>query len=311
MLDIIIVNWNAGKQLRNCVLSVQKFASGSVGRIIIVDNGSTDGSLDEVESLAGVDFIRTGKNLGFAAACNIGTAKSSSPYVLFLNPDSRVYAKSLSVPLQFLERAENAKVGICGIQLVGQSGKVSRTCARFPTFGRLIVSSLGLSRLPTFLGSGIHMNDWDHAHTRRVDHVIGAFYMIRQEVLRACDGFDERFFMYFEDLDLSRRARLAGWDSWYLTEAQAFHAGGGTSRQVKTDRLFYSLRSRLLYALKHFSMFQAWFLIVITATVEPFTRTFYCLALLDIAGVRNTWSAFKMLWQGMRRIITANAPFHS
>lgn len=309
MFDIVIVNWNSGSQLSECVGSVLALNEPRVAEVIVVDNGSTDGSLDGIEDLPGVSVIRTGENLGFAAACNIGAAAGDSPYILFLNPDTRLEADSLSVPLAFMERPENARVGICGIQLVDEQGEVSRTCARFPTLGRLTISALGLDKLPGMQGGGLHMRDWRHDESRQVDHVIGAFYLIRRKVFAGVGGFDERFFVYLEDVDLSLRVKLAGYDSWYLTGAQAFHAGGGTSRQVKDYRLFYSLRSRLLYGFKHFPRWQAWCLVGVTGLVEPFTRTAWCLLRGDMAGVRHTWSAYRMLWRGMGRIVRGEGRF--
>lgn len=309
LIDIVIVNWNAGSQLRECVESVLEFGGDAVAKIVVVDNGSTDRSVDAVDGLPRVDVIRTGKNLGFAAACNIGAAEDDSPYILFLNPDTRVEQGSLSVPLGFMERPDNAGVGICGIQLIDEQGEVSRTCARFPTLGRLTASALGLDKLPGLRRAGVHMGDWDHRFTRCVDHVIGAFYLIRRSVFQSVGGFDGRFFVYLEDVDLSLRAKRAGWGSWYLTDAKAFHAGGGTSRQVKAQRLFYSLRSRLLYGFKHFSRWQAWLLVGVTGVIEPLTRTAWCLVRGDGAGMRNTWSAYSMLWLGMGQIVRGEGRF--
>lgn len=309
MLDVVIVNWNAGEQLQECLESVRAVGYGSVVRTIVVDNGSTDGSADDVDDLPGVTVIRTGKNLGFAAGCNIGAAASDSSYILFLNPDTRLESDSLSVPLSFMERPKNANVGVCGIQLVDEQRRVSRTCARFPTLGRLMVSAFGLDKLPGLRGAGMRMGDWGHSNSWRVDHVMGAFFLVRRGVYDECGGFDERFFVYLEDVDFSRRSKERGWNSWYLTEAQAYHAGGGTSHQVKARRLFYSLRSRLLYGFKHFPFWQAWVLVGVTGLMEPLTRTVWCLVRGDGAGVRNTWLAYGMLWRGMGRIVRGEGRF--
>lgn len=309
-LDIIIVNWNAGPQLEECVKSVLHHEQGSVSRLIVVDNGSTDGSPETIDQVPKVEIIRTGKNLGFAAACNIGAAQCNAPYLLFLNPDTKLEPGSLSFPLKFMERPENASVGICGIQLFDENGMVSRTCARFPTLGRLTASALGLNKLPGLHGAGVRMDDWDHLRTSRVDQVMGAFFLIRRKVFDSVGGFDERFFVYLDDVDLSYRAKLAGFDSCYLIEARAFHAGGGTSRQVKARRLFYSLRSRLLYGFKHFPRWQAWTLVIVTGLLEPLTRTAWCLAHADREGVRNTWSAYRMLWGGIGRIVRGEGRFY-
>jgi hypothetical protein len=310
MISIVTVNWNAGNLLRECLESVIANNKGEVSQIIVVDNGSTDGSADDVDGLTGVKVIRTGDNLGFAAACNIGAAAGDSPYILFLNPDTQVNSDSLSVPLAFMERSENAKVGICGIQLIDEHDEVSRTCARFPTLGRLIISALGLDKLPGLRSAGMRMNDWNHENTCRVDQVMGAFFLIRRSLFTSCEGFDERFFVYFEEVDLSLRVKLAGYDSWYLTEARAFHAGGGTSRQVKAHRLFFSLRSRLLYGFKHFPRWQAWLLVAVTMFIEPFTRSVWSLLRRDVAGVKHTWEAYCMLWRNMGHILRGEGRYN-
>ena len=303
MIDIVIVNWNAGLQLKECLHSIDSQNTNAALKIIVVDNGSSDGSADVVENLSNVEVIRTGQNLGFGAACNIGAKAGQSRYILFLNPDTRLEANSLSVPLDFMERPENRKVGICGIQLVDEQGRVSRTCARYPTLGRLVSSALGLDKVPGMKGTGMGMRDWDHLQAREVDQVMGAFFFCLREVFEACGGFDERFFVYFEEVDVARRSRLAGWATWFLTGARAFHAGGGTSRQVKVHRLFYSLRSRLLYGLKHFPRWQAWLLVFVTSAIEPFTRSVWCLLRGDLAGVKYTWAAYRMLWRAMGHIL--------
>lgn len=310
MIDIVIVNWNAGFQLRECIDSVLNHNKGELCRIIVVDNGSIDDSVATIEGLSGVEVIHNGENLGFGAACNIGAQAGSAPYILFLNPDTRLDEGALSVPLAFMEQPANLKVGICGIQLVDEYGNVSRTCARHPTVGRLVSLALGLDRLPGLRGTGVHMRDWSHLDSRKVDHVMGAFYLVHREVFESVGGFDERFFVYLEDLDLSKVVQGAGFDSWYLTEVQAFHAGGGTSRQVKVHRLFYSLRSRLLYAFKHFPHWQAWTLVAVTNLLEPFTRSTWCLLRGDFVGIRHTWAAYRMLWRSMGHILRGEGRYN-
>jgi GT2 family glycosyltransferase len=306
-VDIIIVNWNAGNQLRRCLQSIATYGGQLVSKVVVVDNASTDGSLDAITSLElPFEIIRNRDNQGFARACNQGAALCDAPYLLFLNPDTELYEDSLSVPLGFMEEERNSKVGICGIQLVGGDGKVARTCARFPSFKRLIVESIGLNRLLFFAGAGMHMKEWAHDTSRQVDQVIGAFFLVRRNLFLALSGFDELFFVYFEEVDFSFRAKLLGWESWYLIEVKAFHEGGGTSRQVKAHRLFYSIRSRLLYGFKHFSVLQAWGVVLSTFMLEPFTRTGYCLLQGDLQGIANTIKAYSLLFNALPYIAKYN-----
>ena len=188
-----------------------------------------------------------------------------------------------------------------GLALLAFNSWMPRTmshdsCARFPTLGMFILQALGLSRLPWLRHLNVRMSEWAHDSTRAVDQVIGAFFLIRRSLFDSLGGFDERYFVYLEDLDLSLRAHQAGWKSVYLANTQAFHPGGGTSRQVKARRLFYSLRSRLLYGFKHFKPWQAWILLSVTLLLEPVTRTVFCLSRGELSAVGQTWQAYKMLY---------------
>lgn len=307
MIDIVIVNWNAGTQLVEAISSIAQYHHGFVSSVIIADNASTDDSLAQVEALQNLPFklqtIRNAANRGFSAACNQGALLATSEYLLFLNPDTRLFENSLPVPLAFIQDRTNQDLGIVGIQLLDEHNLIARSCARFPTLGIFAAQSLGVNRLPALRHMNTHMTDWAHDETRVVDHVIGAFYLMRRSLFNSLGGFDERFFVYLEDLDLSLRARQAGYRSVFLADAQAFHAGGGTSRQIKAHRLFYSLRSRLVYGFKHFRPWQAWALVLITIGVEPVTRTFFSLVGDGLGGVHNTWRAYGMLWRDMGSIL--------
>lgn len=295
LIDIIVVNWNAGQQLRTCVDSIARYGAGWVRQTIVVDNGSVDGSDDSIEAVPGVTLIRTGANLGFAKGCNLGAQHTTAEYLLFLNPDAALYADTLPKVMAYMQAPEHAAVGICGVQLLDEAGRVSRSCSCFPTVMGIAAHAAGLSRL--FPRLGHFMAEWDHAQTRQVDQVIGAFFLVRRSVFEALGGFDERFFVYFEEVDFSCRAKQAGWSSVFLAEAQAFHAGGGTSNQVKARRLFYSLRSRLLYAFKHFSWAGAWMVVLATLLLEPVSRSVLVLLRRSWPGLKETWAAYGMLWR--------------
>jgi GT2 family glycosyltransferase len=294
-LSIVIVNWNAGTQLLECVESVIKFGRQSVDQIVVVDNDSSDGSENAVETLPNVTLIRADTNLGFAKACNLGARRVTTDFLLFLNPDARLFSDSLAKVMDFMQRPEGEKVGICGIQLVDESGSIARSCARFPGASEFVAHALGADRIIPSLGH--FMNEWNHATTQQVDHVIGAFFLVRRDVFDALHGFDETFFLYLEDLDFSYRAKQLGWSSAYLADAQAFHAGGGTSRQVKAKRLFYSLRSRILYAFKHFNLFAAMMTLLATLLIEPVSRSVLAMGRRSWASLKETWAAYGMLFR--------------
>jgi GT2 family glycosyltransferase len=300
---IITVNWNAGSQLEKLVSSIEQHHHGLVSSVVIVDNASTDDSLDRVEGLQGLFLkpliVRNSENCGFGKACNMGARFATGGYLLFLNPDAELYADTLPKALNYMQDPANAKVGICGVQLLDGSGGVSRSCARFPTALGLVSHAIGLDRIQPRLGH--FMAEWDHGQTRIVDHVIGAFFLVRRELFDALQGFDERFFVYLEDLDFSYRANQAGWGSAYIVETQAFHSGGGTSNQVKARRLFYVLRSRLLYAAKHFSRGGFAAVTFATLVLEPLSRSLLAILRRSWTVLKETWAAYRLLWQWLLR----------
>ena len=297
--DIVIVNWNSGRLLRECLESISSSSDASlIERALVVDNASTDGSADGLESLGfPIELVRNRCNLGFGAACNLGASKGVADYILFLNPDVRFFDGSLKKPIMYMESPESAGVGIVGVQLVGDGGKVWRSCSRFPAPSSLFLKSLGLEALFPRLGS--FMVDWDHEDSRFVDQVMGAFFLIRRGLFEQLGGFDERFFVYFEDVDLSLRARKAGWQSFYLAEAQAYHKGRGTTDRVKAERLLYSSTSKVLYGFKHFSLPAAFLVLFGALFAEPIARLLSAPLGRSSAEIVEVLRGYRMLWRSM------------
>ncbi len=306
-LRIIIVNWNAGQQLRDCISSIAlaKKDYFTLTEIVVVDNASTDNSLLEIDRFnVPVRVIKNKKNIGFAAACNQGSCGSTEDFLLFLNPDTRVFENSIDTPIAYINLPENENVGVVGIQLVDENSKIAYTCSRFPSLSIFLAEALGINRLAPFRYLTQAMVEWPHDKIRYVDQVIGAFFLIRLSTFGVLGGFDPRFFVYFEEVDLSYRAHKLGLKSVYLPEAQAFHAGGGTTNQVKASRLFYSLRSRLLYGFKHFKPLEAWALLFVTLILEPCSRLLFSLSKGSWHDARCTLQGYGMLFQDLLNIIT-------
>lgn len=304
-VDIVVVNWNAGDLLRECVDSVILHAIDR-SRLIVVDNHSTDdsiGSIDRAEGKGYIQVVRLAENLGFARACNIGACQGSSEFVLFLNPDAKIYPETIASVLTFMRSKNGQAYGICGVRLEGEGGLIQRHCARFPMLSTFVGKTLGLSRLFPRWFPPHFLIEFDHLASREVDQVIGAFFFVRRSLFEELGGFDERFFVYFEELDFSLRARRAGWRTWYLAEAHAYHKGGGTSEQVKALRLFYSLRSRLLYGFKHFDLVQAWGLTAVTCIVEPMARLVQAAARLSLSNISEVLRGTAMLWRDLPTVL--------
>ncbi|UCH50296.1 MAG: glycosyltransferase family 2 protein [Betaproteobacteria bacterium] len=302
---MVIVNWNSGRQLSECLQSVSDFDSEIVGKIFVVDNASSDGSQECAQATPGVCLIQAQENLGFAKACNLAARQGHSAYCLFLNPDARLYEGSIGAVLQFMESPEAAEIGICGIRLVDSEGRTHRHCARFPSWRTYFGKVSGLSRLFPQRFPPHFMIEFDHETSREVDQVSGACFFVRRKVSDDIGWFDERFFVYMEELDFCFRAKRAGWRTWYTVDATAYHRGGGTSEQVKAQRLFYSLRSRVLYGFKHFSPTAAWSVFVVTMGFEPLARVFRGAFRLSFEEIRDTCRAYLMLWRGIPGIFRA------
>lgn len=300
MIDIVIVNWNSKHLLSNCLESIQRNADGLVCNVIVVDNASTDGSANAL-SLSGVSLkiIRNKENLGFGNACNQGAAGSMADFILFLNPDTELFAGALRMPYEFMSDPTHESVGICGIKTVDENGVVQRHCRKFPGSVNYLAQALGIDRIPGFRFLDRHLSDWDHQSTATVDHVIGAFYFVRRSLFERLDGFDSRFFMYFEDQDFSLRTKKMGYSSVYLSSAKAFHACGGSSHQVKAHRLFYSLSSRLLYSQKHFSTLGMTIVYISTFLIEPWTRIILSLKRQKYDDLRAVIKGYVMLLRSL------------
>jgi N-acetylglucosaminyl-diphospho-decaprenol L-rhamnosyltransferase len=294
-LDIIIVNWNTGLLLQACLRSIAACDRSSfhIGRVVVVDNASVDGSCDNLDdSSLPLVLSRNTANRGFAAACNQGAVGTASDYLLFLNPDTALFKDSLARPIAFMEEPANADAGICGVRLVADDGATTVSCARFPTLGTFVGQATGLTYLWPRVFKPHLMTADECRFTRDVDQIIGAFFLMRRSVFTLLGGFDDRFFVYFEEVDLSLRARQHGYRSVYLADAAIYHRGGVSSEQVKATRLFYSLRSRLLFGFKHFGRLNAMLLVVITVVIEPLTRLGRAFARGSLVEARETLQGY-------------------
>lgn len=313
-LDIVIVNWNAGPQLQRCVASIAAARQEcfSIDRVVVVDNGSKDGSIASLQpDELPIHVIPNRTNRGFAAACNQGAKSSRASYLLFLNPDVIVGPESLDAAISFMEDAANSQAAACGVQLVDDQGEVVRSCSRFPTPRHIYTHILGLNRIFPRRFHDNFMEDWDHSGTRPVDVVIGAFLLVCREVFEMVSGFDERYFVYLEDVDLLHSIHRLGWNTYYLVTASAYHKGGGCSRQAKAQRLFYSLRSRLVYCHKHFGWWSASGVALATLLVEPFSRIAYSAWRGEPREIAEILKAYAMLWRWLLQTLSTRNQFPS
>lgn len=308
-LDIVIVNWNSGSALGQCLRSIgaARDAGFHLSRVCIVDNASTDNSLNDIEALAPRPVVyRNTSNRGFAAACNQGAHRSSADYLLFLNPDTRLTPASLSVPTRFMEEEESQRIGICGIPLLDDSGQPATCSAAFPSSLLLCAETCGLDRLigRRFAAYG---QTADPTQRRTVDQVIGAYFLVRASLFKTLGGFDERFFLYYEEVDFSLRARACHYTSCVLLEAVAYHTGCVSSNRVKDLSLFYLLRSKLQFAHKHFSVWGQVSVGVCTLFLEPWIRCLHGVCTKSTGTITLTIRAYAYLLRDFWTVISRKA----
>jgi len=295
MIDVIIVNWNSGEYLKKCIDSI--FLTNNknyINTIFIIDNNSTDFSLSRIEPDNKIKIIHNKTNVGFSKACNQGFKLSKSPYVLLLNPDTQLLNNTIADCIIFMN--QNNETDILGCQLLNDKGEISPSCSRFPSVLGILSDSLGLSKIaPSLFKPGIIMTNWDHKESRYVDQLMGAFMFMRKSLFQKIGYFDERFFVYYEEVDFSWRLAQKGGKSFFNSEIKAIHSGQGTTRKVKDFRLFLNLRSRLQYAKKHFSYFGYGCIWIFTFLIEPFTRSIFLLASGRIGEISDLHKGYKLL----------------
>ena len=252
-LSIIIVNYNVKFFLEQCLYALLRSTLTSV-EIIVVDNNSSDGSIAYLEPIfPGVRFLANKKNAGFARSCNQGFAHASGEYILFLNPDTIVAEDTLSKCVSFLQTTADA--GAVGVRMIDGSGKFLKESKRsFPGPMTSFFKLSGLSALfpRSRVFARYHLGHLSERSNHAVDVLAGAFMMIPAKVLHEAGTFDETFFMYGEDIDLSYRIQQKGYRNYYLAETTIIHFKGESTKRGSLNyvRMFYTAMS--VFAKKHY-----------------------------------------------------------
>jgi N-acetylglucosaminyl-diphospho-decaprenol L-rhamnosyltransferase len=237
-LDVVIVAFGRPELIGRCLASLRAFPPTVPVGVVVVDNGTEDGGTAvPANGLADVELIRPGRNLGFAAATNLGVRRGSAPYVLALNPDTELRAGTLDRLLDLLR--ERPEVGVAGCRLERADGTFDHASKRsFPT----ILGALGHFARVGRRSGGRRLAQYraPDVESGPVDAVNGAFMLMRRAALQEVGGFDEGYWMYMEDLDLCRRMHAAGWVTWYQPDVTALHLKGATSDRRRSARLVYA-----------------------------------------------------------------------
>ncbi len=258
ILSVVIVSYNVKFFLEQCLSSLRKAVEGSADlrgqtEVWVVDNASTDGSPEFLIPLyPDFHFIQNKENTGFAKANNQAIPFCSGEFILFLNPDTILAEDSLYSTVSFLRNMPDA--GALGVKMVNGTGLFLKESKRgFPGPAASFFRMTGLSGLfpRSKIFASYYQGHLDPAKTNTVDILSGAFMMVRKNVLERTGGFDERFFMYAEDIDLSWRIREAGFQNYYFADTTIIHfKGESTPRNLRYLKLFYS--AMILFMKKHF-----------------------------------------------------------
>jgi N-acetylglucosaminyl-diphospho-decaprenol L-rhamnosyltransferase len=249
-VSIVIVNWNTRELLAECLTSLYDTITGFTFDVWVVDNASTDGSVEMVRTVfPSVHLILNADNEGFARASNRAMTLCQGCYILLFNSDA------IATPgaIQAMLRLGNAEpgAGIVGAQLLNPDGSFQASHTPFPTLWQEFLTLSGLGRLLRDRWYPSRGPEADKG-PQVVEYVGGACLFVRRQAKEEVGGLDEGYFMYAEEVDWCYAMQQAGWQVWYQPEARIIHLGGGSSRQRQTQREADLYRSRVRFFRKHY-----------------------------------------------------------
>lgn len=254
----VIINYNTCQELQACLGSINP---EDASEVVVVDNNSSDGSVEMVRSkYPWVTLLANKTNLGYGAAANQAIGNSTARYVLLLNSDTRLQPGSLKALGHYLD--QHPRAAIVGPRLEGSDGTLQASCYPFPT---PLDTFLENSTCAIFFGRhirryvpgirGLYWRTWSHDSPRIVPWLKGAALAIRREAFNAVGGFDESFFMYFEDADLCYRLGKVGWEVHFAPVTTVVHLGGASTEKVRAEMAVQLLDSTELFYKRHSSQF--------------------------------------------------------
>jgi GT2 family glycosyltransferase len=241
-LDVVIVAFECRALLRDCLIALRENPADRPMRTVVVDNASTDGTAEMLaREFEDVDLIEQRANLGFARATNVGVRSGDADYVLALNPDTRVTRGALDRLVAVLDGRPD--VAAVGPRLELPDGRVDHAAARsFPTPLGTLGHFTGLARRSWARGRLAQYREVPDT-AGPVDVLSGACMLLRRSALEAVGLFDERYWMYMEDIDLCYRLAKAGWKRWYEPDARVFHVKRGASGHLCSWRVTWSFHA--------------------------------------------------------------------
>lgn len=252
-ISVVIVSYKVPELLRACLASVERESVGCTYEVVVVENGSGDGSAALVrDEFPSVRLIALEENAGFAAGCNLGARAAEGEYVLMLNPDTELVGDTLAALLRYARA--HPRAGLVGGRTLSPAGTLDPgSCWGAQSIWSLVCFASGLSTVlhRSRLFDPESLGGWQRDSERQVDIVTGCLCLVPRAVWEQLGGFDESFFMYGEDADLSARARKLGYRPAITPGAVIVHHVGASSHSV--DKREMNLRCRVALARKHFS----------------------------------------------------------
>ena len=273
-LTIIIVNWNTRELLDKCLASVYASQTNLKFDVWVIDNQSFDNSIEMIrEKYPNTILIKNENNVGFAQANNQAINKSSSEFVMLLNPDTIVDKDVLDGLIGYLEG--HPDVGAAGPMLLNPDGTLQESAYPEPTLWR---EFWRLFHLDLFKHLGTYpMAEWNHSDLRDVDVLMGACFLVRRKVLDQVGLLDENFFMYSEEVDFCKRIRDFGWRIVWFPTVKVIHFGGQSTSQVQQEMFLQLYQGKIQYFRKHNSLAVVWaykFVLFMAAIIRLFLTPF-------------------------------------
>jgi GT2 family glycosyltransferase len=252
-LSIVIICWNDWKLIQDCLKSIFDGTRRINFEVIVSDNGSTDGSVENIRAaFPKTRVVENRANLGFARGNNAGIQETTGDYVLILNPDTIVLDGALDRWMDYVQTKPEA--GAFGCRILNPDRSYQRSARPFPTPGRYLIAALWLHFLG-YIWEGICSNEyvaWKGDTEREIDWQSGCCVMFRGDILRQLGGFDAQFFYHFEESDLCNRVHKAGFPIWYTPTVEIIHLGGQSVGRFPVRFAIESDRNRYRYFYKHF-----------------------------------------------------------
>ncbi|MFL6216335.1 MAG: glycosyltransferase family 2 protein [Blastocatellia bacterium] len=292
-LSIIIVNWNTRDITRDCLRSVSHYAGGLDYEVIVVDNASSDGSVEMIRAeFPGVRLIANDTNLGFGRANNQAMRVARGQFFFLLNSDTLIFDDAIQRLIKFI--AADSRIGIAGCKLLFEDRTLQSSCSRFPSLRVTLLEDLMLYKfLPRRLQGELLLGGyWPHDRARDVDAVWGAAMMVRRQVFEQTGGFDERIFMYGEDLEWCMRVRDCGWRITFTPDAAIIHLNHKSSEKKYGDERIDLCHKRAYEIYRRRAGLAAMLLMMLIKTFGALVRaSYFGLRAMSKGGMQDYFNA--------------------